>query len=105
MAARVFKYEIPDDGSSFVASVHGSCRPGGGLTEVLHIGPDPTGRICMWAEVDDEKPTEDVRVHVVGSGLNLPAHRGNYLGTFVSGRFVWHVYSQHLRRVGDCRCG
>jgi len=98
MAARVFKYRIPDDGSSFVASVHGTCEPGGGAAEVLHIGPDPLGVVCMWVEVDDESPTQDARVFVSATGLNLPAHRGNYLGTFFSGRLVWHVYSPHLRR-------
>ncbi len=50
------------------------------------------GKLCFWAEVDDElKTMEEITIYVCGTGNPIPSPR-QYLGSAVIGTFVWHVY-------------
>lgn len=90
----IWKYDVPvtdkvvlevPDGAKFlpfVADQHGT-----------------NGRVLqLWAEVDTRRaethPMEKVSIYVVGTGNPMPDEVGNhgYLGSVVSGPFVWHVY-------------
>jgi hypothetical protein len=60
---------------------------------LLHVGLDPTGRPCIWAQVDVDNPKKkELQVQVVGTGWDTPNNDWDYLGTFLQGDFVWHIY-------------
>lgn len=54
-------------------------------------------QICIWAEVETNNPTENVKIGVYGTGNPVepadPGHR-NYIGTVqtYNGNLVWHVF-------------
>lgn len=50
------------------------------------------GEICMWAEVETDKPLVPVEFHIQGTGEVLPDNPGFYQGTVFNGSFVWHIY-------------
>jgi hypothetical protein len=54
---------------------------------------DGTARV--WAIVEDDAKAEMRRVVVVGTGWPLPADmgRGEYIGTYQTDGFVWHVFA------------
>lgn len=52
---------------------------------------DRTG--CLWIEVDLEQPLETHEFRVVGTGWIVPEN-SNYVGTYIDGPFVWHVYER-----------
>lgn len=67
----------------------------------LHVGIDPTGTPCVWGLVDPGNPeaTVSFRVLIFGTGHPITGpEEGNfddepkYLGSFVQGPFVWHVF-------------
>ena len=59
---------------------------------VIHVGLDPQGTPCIWAEVVTERSLRIYEVFVVGTGNPIPSVAKNHLGSFVQGPFVWHVY-------------
>ena len=61
--------------------------------EIIHVGLDPQGTPCIWAEVITERSLRPYDVIVAGTGHPLPAGaRNNHVGSFVQGSFVWHVF-------------
>ena len=48
--------------------------------------------LCLWAEVDPEKPMERRPFMVIGTGHTPVPEYGVYIGTVQDGNFVWHVY-------------
>ena len=48
----------------------------------------------IWAIVDPEKPVDERRVKVYGTGHQLPDKPGKYLGTFqlANGALVYHAF-------------
>lgn len=65
------------------------------LGRVLHVGLDPTGQPCIWAEVDTDCSPIVMPVYIVGTGNPMPEHPTDHIGSFVMGPFVWHVYVYH----------
>lgn len=71
------------------------------IEKLLHVGVDPQGVPCVWAEVDTEhitlmnaaKVNSPTTVYVIGTGEEIPCNAEAYLGSFVIGQYVWHVYS------------
>lgn len=59
-------------------------------TKFISAGLDPNGKLCVWAEVDPLRESEDRGVTIVGTGNHTGA--GTFLGTVVMPPFVWHVY-------------
>lgn len=62
------------------------------LVQLLHVGLDPSGFPCVWAEVETEMPSSDVTIFVVGTGHPVPDGAW-HVGSFVQGGFVWHIYA------------
>lgn len=67
-----------------------------------NLGGDASERVEVWvdATLPERWPTEqgDVRrVQVFGTGQRLPRNAGAWVGSAVSGPFVWHV----LEMVGE----
>lgn len=58
----------------------------------VHVGPDPSGRACIWMEVDPEVAPTSCTTRVVCTGEPIPEHYGQHAGSFIEGSFVWHVY-------------
>lgn len=49
---------------------------------------------CIWAIVDPEAETEMRKFRVCGTGHELSAHLGKFIGTtqVSGGRLVWHLF-------------
>lgn len=58
----------------------------------LYVGLDPSGNPCIWYEVNPQETVSQVMFYVVGTGNPIPTRVNIYLGSFVHGSFVWHVY-------------
>lgn len=50
------------------------------------------GAGCVWALVDPNAPLVKRIVEVAGTGWDLPNDLGEYVGTFQTGPFVWHLF-------------
>ena len=57
---------------------------------IRHVGRQ-AGSTCIWAEVDTEAPCSLHTFQVFGTGEPLPETTA-YLGTYVEGPSVWHLY-------------
>ena len=73
---------------------------------IRHVGLDPTGSGCLWAEVDSEAPKEKRGFYIRGTGhprpeMVLSDEKGSiqidkyvYLGAICQDLFVWHVMEE-----------
>lgn len=59
---------------------------------ILSVGFDPSGRLCVWAEVDTDAPIKTYDIHIVGTGNPRSASCRFFIGTVLNPPFVWHVY-------------
>jgi hypothetical protein len=53
------------------------------------------GRIQLWAMVDTQTPHKENRqIAIVGTGHEMSSFTasGKFIGTVISGNFVWHVF-------------
>ncbi len=66
--------------------------PGG--YESLHVGLGVDGKPSLWSKVDPERPQRACHVYIVGTGETIPQNANLYLGTFVLGLGVWHVFTR-----------
>jgi len=57
----------------------------------LHVGLDPQGTPCIWAEVDTRNESVRRSILIIGTGNPIP-YGAKHIGSFVQGSFVWHVY-------------
>lgn len=86
MSRSVWKFEVPNDDEWHEVLIP---QPG----RVLHVG-SLQSQPAIWAEVtpgSDELYPQ--RFRVFGTGQPIPA-RSTYVGTTLTGPFVWHVYAQ-----------
>lgn len=49
------------------------------------------GQLCIWAEVD-VMAKQQVIVSVLGTGNPRTGIEGEYIGSVITGPFVWHIY-------------
>jgi hypothetical protein len=49
---------------------------------------------CLWALVDKNAKREERRFRIYGTGQDIPANPGEYIGTvqMLGGMLVWHVF-------------
>lgn len=74
-------------------------RDGLSIRKVVHVGRDPEGRLCLWAELESCRPGSPAqgvfRGGIYGTGHPLPDPvERQHMGTFVEPPFVWHLYGQ-----------
>jgi hypothetical protein len=50
------------------------------------------GVMTLWAEVDETTEKIPRTVYVVPTGRVLTHRQHNYVGTFMQGDYVWHIY-------------
>lgn len=58
----------------------------------VHVGLDPSGELCLWAEVDPDNQLFDEIFYIVGTGCTIPYEVVKHIGTIVQGWYVFHVY-------------
>lgn len=56
--------------------------------KIIHVGLDPTGAPCVWAEVDPIHHIHELKLCVVGTGQEKPEDAKDHVGSFVQGPFV-----------------
>ncbi len=49
---------------------------------------------CLWALVDPQDATCEMQIYTVGTGHDLPADWKEYIGTYQTEQFVWHVFTK-----------
>jgi hypothetical protein len=49
-------------------------------------------QVCMWVELDTDKPLVSRYIRYYGTGHELPDDPGEYISTFQLGDLVFHVY-------------
>lgn len=82
----IFKYQLDPSEEGQTITAPAPANP-------IHVGLDAGGIPCIWLEVEEDSDTSyDVRVYVVGTGTEIPVMAGEYVGTFIQGLFVWHIY-------------
>jgi hypothetical protein len=59
--------------------------------DVKHTGLDAHGTPCIWAVVNPDKPKVRATFRVRGTASRVEEFF-NYIGTFVRGEYVWHVF-------------
>jgi len=66
-------------------------------SEILHVGTDPLGHVCVWARFaeNNEAMTERRAICIVGTGQEHEADL-RFLSTFVQGPYVWHAFESPL---------
>lgn len=63
---------------------------------------DQDGRLTLWAEQEDERPTPFREFVMTGTGSEAPAGF-EHVGSAICGEFVWHVYAEPLRATAGDR--
>ena len=62
--------------------------------KVRHVGLDPNDDPCLWCQVYSDAPKEDLELFVVETGQTIPKEAIEFLGSFMCGPFVWHVFTK-----------
>jgi hypothetical protein len=63
------------------------------INKIIHVGIDPTGVPCIWAEVDNADYLTKVAIYIIPTGECAPLGPGiTHIGSFIEGPYVWHVY-------------
>lgn len=79
---QVWKFSLPESGDDAIKMPEGAKI----LTAQMQ-----NGQACMWAEVDPEAPKVTRWFFVIGTGHDY-GRRLEYISTFQSPPFVWHLF-------------
>lgn len=61
-------------------------------SSILHVGLDPNGVPCIWAEVNTSLKRTSIGIWIFGTGNPVNSDGKEHKGTFIDGFCVWHVY-------------
>lgn len=50
-------------------------------------------RLTLWALVNPSEPTQEYRIHVLGTGWDI-SFTGEHVTTVFQGPFVWHLFKE-----------
>lgn len=91
----IWKYEINVRRVNFIDIPVGA--------RIIHAGLDPSGVVCVWAIVDPVARKEKTGVMIFGTGdyISDDMTPEDHVGSFVSGPFVWHVFSRFDRDTNE----
>lgn len=95
---KIWKYELPKD-TNFVLNMPKCCQ-------ILHLakqGDTP----CIWVEIPNEDFYQSGKVEfeerefvIIGTGWEFGSREignaGMYVGTWLSGPFVWHLFEKYF---------
>jgi len=85
MSKQIWKYQLQITDEQIISVPAGS-RP-------ISVA-EQNGKLCMWAIVGSNRSAK-MRIQVVGTGNPMP-DVGDYIGTVVMGKFVWHVFAEEV---------
>ena len=97
---KIYKYPFDIEGSFAIKKLPE-------FAPIIHVGLDPTGTPCLWAEIFPEwveaiekyetaRSARRIREFaIVGTGQNCPI--GEHVGSWVQDAFVWHLYETTKR--------
>lgn len=80
----IFKYPIGIEDMLRVRMPQGA--------KLLTVQIQPRVGVCLWAEVDTDKPMVDRMIATYGTGD--PCHGGKYVATYQFEGLVFHVYDK-----------
>ena len=62
--------------------------------QILKLGYDPNGILCIWALVTPENKKVDIDITLVGPGwpLEINTEIITYIDTINDGPYVWHAF-------------
>lgn len=87
----IYKYELSCGGINNIKMPQSA--------NILHLGLDPVGKPCFWAEVQTDAPIVSMDVVGIGTGWPLDElftieNNFFYLGTINDGIYMWHYYGR-----------
>lgn len=62
----------------------------------VHVGFDPNGDLCFWAEVSKAQPDEEWTINNIGTGMGFNKTGTHHIGTAVKDALVYHLYLENL---------
>lgn len=83
---RIYKYNLTSPGNTTLLMPTGA--------QVLKVA-EQHGSICLWAMVDPGASEQERLFTMIGTGWDLEdefADKLEYIDTYMSGPFVWHVF-------------
>lgn len=86
MNRTIWKYNLPFQERGSVKIPYGY--------RILHFGTQfamPT----IWVEVDPTQSLDDMEYAIFGTGWDIPDDSWGYVGSWMDGGFVWHVYRRY----------
>jgi hypothetical protein len=60
--------------------------------EILTVKVQDLNNVCIWTKVDPEMETESRMFVVIGTGHSFDDTNKEYIGTYLDGPFVWHLF-------------
>jgi hypothetical protein len=84
VSKKIWKFDIP------IQDVVVLPMPVG--AEVLSVGMQGAGSLCLWAIVQPMAPSQERVFYVCGTGNSLSGGEGRFIGTVQTDYFVWHVF-------------
>lgn len=62
---------------------------------ILRVGMQ-AGQLCLWAEVNTDKPIEKRTIEIFGTGHEMTKTHKDYIGTAIDDQngLVWHVFER-----------
>lgn len=85
----VYKYPLREA----IGNVNAIGMPEG--AKIIHVGLDPNGACCLWAEVNTLRFLVQRKFVIVGTGHSLDDpifDPSKHVGSLVDAPFVWHIY-------------
>ena len=83
----IYKYTLEEDLSCSILEIPKDA--------VFRYIDTQRGLICLWFQVDTDKPLEQRRFIVYGTGHKIVCPELMvYIGSVQAGMFVWHVFEQ-----------
>ena len=67
--------------------------------QILSVGYDPSGQLCLWALVDTEQEKETISILAVGTGWELPYEDLDFIDTVNDGPYMWHIFKANKNFV------
>ncbi len=66
-------------------------KEAGTTCKIIHVGLDPQDQPCVWIELYVGTYPCSYEFKIIGTGGRVSGC-DNHVGSFVQGRYVWHVY-------------
>lgn len=94
MSRTIWKFDIGEQGQT--ATIETPANP-----TFIHVGLDPEGKLCVWAEVDDEFEDQDNCLFgIFTDNVKIPDGWVHFRSLVVS-KLVFHIYQYDVEYLGE----